>query len=303
MSDSLIANRRAALIVACLSSFLTPFMGTAVNIALPAIGKEFKMSAVALGWVATAYLLASAAFLLPTGRLSDLYGRKHILRLGLVINVVASALLVFAWSSESLLVLRAVQGFGGQMIFCTNMALLISVYPPEQRGRVLGLNVATVYLGLSLGPPIGGVLTHQLGWRSIFAFTLVLSVAALALAFWKLEGEWAEAKGERFDFPGATCYAAAVAALVYGANFPNEASGIASLIVGSIAAVGFLIRELRTPQPLVDLRIFRRNTIFAFSNLAALIHYAATFAVGFLLSLYLQSIRGLTPEQAGLVLL
>ncbi len=303
MNDSSPAQRRAALIVACLSSFLTPFMGTAVNIALPAIGDEFGMSAVALGWVATAYLLTSAAFLLPTGRLSDLYGRNRILRTGLAVNVVASALLIFAPSGQVLLALRALQGFGGQMIFCTNMAILISVYPPEQRGRALGLNVATVYLGLSMGPPIGGLLTHQLGWRSIFAFTLALSVAALALAVWKLEGEWAEARGERFDKPGAGLYALAVAALVYGGNFPHETTGIAALLGGAIAAVSFVRWEARTAHPLIDLRLFTRNTVFAFSNLAALIHYAATFAVGFLLSLYLQQIRGLTPEQAGLVLL
>lgn len=303
MTDSSNANRRAALIVACLSSFLTPFMGTAVNIALPAIGREFGMSAVALGWVATAYLLASAVCLLPTGRLSDLYGRNRILRIGLAVNVVASALLIFVRSGEALLALRALQGFGGQMIFCTNMAILISVYPPEQRGRALGLNVAAVYLGLSMGPPVGGLLTHHLGWRSIFAFTLVLSLVALAVSIWKLAGEWAEAKGERFDATGAGLYALAVAALVYGGHFPHEVAGIASLIAGSVSAVCFVRWEWRRPQPLIDLRLFTRNTIFAFSNLAALIHYAATFAVGFLLSLYLQQIRGLTPEQAGLVLL
>ena len=303
MSDTQRATQWTALIVACVSSFLTPFMGSAVNIAVPAIGDEFGMSAVDLTWVATAYLLASAAFLLPTGRLADLYGRKRVLRTGLAINMVASLLLAFVSSGPALLALRGLQGLGGQMIFCTNMAILISIFPPEQRGRALGINVAAVYLGLSLGPTLGGLLTHYLGWRSIFVFTFVLSALAFGLVLWKLKGEWAEAQGERFDVPGAALYVLAVVTLVYGANFPRDPAGIALLAVGSAGAAGFLVWELRTPQPLVDLGLFRRNPVFTFSNLAALVHYAATAALGFLLSLYLQKVRGLTPHTAGLVLL
>jgi EmrB/QacA subfamily drug resistance transporter len=302
MSDTQRATQWTALTVAGVSSFLTPFMGSAVNIAVPAIGDEFGMSAVALSWVATAYLLASAAFLLPTGRLADLYGRKRVLRTGLAINMAASLLLVFVSSGPALLALRGLQGLGGQMIFCTNMAILISVFPPAQRGRALGINVAAVYLGLSLGPPLGGVLTEYLGWRSIFVFTFLLSALALALVLWKLKGEWAEAQGERFDVPGAVLYVLAVVALVCGANFPRHPAGMALLAGGAASAAGFLVWELKTPQPLVDLGLFRRNPVFAFSNLAALIHYAAIFALTFLLSLYLQKVRGLTALTAGLVL-
>lgn len=299
-------NRLAVLVIAALSSFLTPFMGSATTVALPAIGEEFAMSAVALSWVATAYIAASATFLLPLGRLADIHGRKRLFLIGILTDAVSSFCLAVAPSAEQLLAFRAVQGLGGAMIFCTSMAILLSVIPAAERGRALGINVAAVYAGLSMGPVLGGLLTHYCGWRSIFVFTCACGLVTFALAAWKLEGEGAKAQqagAERFDVPGAAFYCLSLLALAGAFSWLPQLGGLVLLLCGLAGFVAFVVWETKAAQPLLDIALFRRNTVFAFSNLAALINYAATFAVGFLLSLYLQHIKNLGPREAGLVLL
>jgi MFS family permease len=197
---------------------------------------------------------------------------------------------------------RVLQGIGGAMIWSTAVAILISVFPPEERGRVLGINVAATYTGLSVGPFVGGLLTQYLGWRSIFWVNVPLGLLVLALIFWKLEGEWAEAKGEKFDIVGSIIYGLALIAIMYGFTMLPELLGAGLIIVGALGIVAFVKWETKVASPVLDLRLFRNNTVFALSNVAALINYSATFAVSFLLSLYLQYIKGLDPQEAGLVL-
>ncbi len=171
------ADKRIVLLVAAMASFLTPFMGSAVNVALPAINLTFGMSAVALSWVATAYLLAAAVFLVPLGRLADIHGRKRVFAAGILTYNFSTLLAALAPSGGLLIAARLVEGCGAAMIFGTGTAMLTSAYPPQERGRALGINVAAVYLGLSLGPTVGGFLTHQLGWRSVFLTTIPLGCA------------------------------------------------------------------------------------------------------------------------------
>ena len=152
-------NRIATLITINLPSFLVPFMASSVNIALPSIGKEFNMDAVLLGWVATIYILSSAMLLVPFGRLGDIYGRKRIFLYGIIVYTFSSLILGFSASSNMLLIFRVLQGIGGSMMFSTSVAILTSLFPPQERGKILGLNVAMVYIGLSLGPTLGGILT------------------------------------------------------------------------------------------------------------------------------------------------
>jgi EmrB/QacA subfamily drug resistance transporter len=293
---------RVALLVAALSSFLTPFMGAAVNVALPAIGREFHADAVTLTWVSAAYLLAAAACLVPFGRLADLHGRKRIFSWGLAAYAATSALSALAPSIHLLIAARALQGAAGAMIFGTNVAILTSVFSPQGRGAALGLNVAAVYLGLSLGPFLGGVLTEQSGWRSIFALNVPLGLGAWMATRWGLAGEWADARGARFDLAGAGLYGAGLVLLMYGLSRLPDAGGAWLAALGLALLGSFVAWELRAPSPVLDLASFRGNRVFAFSNLAAFINYSATFAVGFLLSLYLQYLRGLTPQAAGTLL-
>ncbi len=260
------------------------------------------MDAILLGWVATAYLLAAAMFLVPLGRIADIYGRKRIFTYGMITYTAASLLSAISTSAAMLISFRVLQGIGGAMIFSTGVAILTSVFPPEERGRVLGINVAAVYAGLSLGPFVGGLLTQYLGWRSIFWANVPLGLLIIALIFWKLKGEWAEAKGEKFDIAGSIIYSLMLIAIMYGFTMLPELPGAGLILAGGLGIVAFVKWETKVKSPVLDVRLFRNNTVFALSNLAAFINYSATFAVSFLLSLYLQYIKGLTPQIAGLVL-
>jgi len=295
-------NRKIVLFVATMGSFLAPFMGSSINIALPSIGREFAMDAILLSWVATAYLLAAAVFTVPLGRVADIYGRKKIFTYGIVIYTVSSLLLALSTSATMLISLRVLEGIGGAMIFGTGIAMLTSVFPPGERGRALGINVAAVYLGLSLGPFIGGILTQHFGWRSIFLVTVPLGLIVIVFILWKLKGEWAEAKGDKFDLSGSIIYGITLVALIYGLSLLPAMSGIWSIIIGIIGIWIFIKWETKMRSPVLHMELFKNNTVFVFSNLAALINYSATFAVAFLLSLYLQYTKGLDPQSAGLIL-
>jgi len=298
-----VATKRVVLITAVMSSFLTPFTSSSVNIALPSIGTQLSLNAVALSWVATSYLLAAAAFLVPFGRTADIYGRKKIFRLGIIIDAVASILCAISNSGEWLIVFRALQGVGGAMIFGTGIAILTSVFPTNERGRALGISTAAVYTGLSVGPLVGGFLTGHFGWRSIFLLNAFLGLMIIVVVFWKLKGEWAEAKGESFDYVGSIIYSLALVAVFYAFSVLPALQGIWLIIIGVIGLAAFVRWEMRQKQPVLNISFFRNNTVFAFSNLAALINYSATFAVAFLLSLYLQYVKGFPPEHAGLILI
>ena len=294
--------KRAALLIAVLASFLTPFMVSSINIAIPAISRELSMSAVAMSWVATAYLLSTAIFLLPFGRLADIHGRKKLFTLGIGIYTLAAFLLAFSPSAPVLIALRALQGFGSAMIFGTGMAIVISVYPAAERGRVLGINVAAVYAGLSLGPFLGGFLTQHFGWRSIFLANVPVGLLVVYFVATRLKGEWAEAKGEPFDLAGSVIYGLSLLSLMYGLSLLPAMNG-GGLILAGIAGIGvFAFWERSAVSPLLNMDLFLHNMTFAFSNLAALINYSATFAVTFLLSLYLQYIKGFAPQHAGFIL-
>lgn len=296
------ASHKVVLVIVTMASFLIPFMGSSTNIALPSIGKEFAMDAISIAWVATSYLLAATVFLLPFGRLADIYGRKRIFQYGIIIYTIFSLLSAISTSAAMLISFRVLQGIGGAMIFGTGVAILTSVFPAEERGKALGINVASVYLGLSLGPFLGGLLTQHFGWRSIFLANLPLGVAIITALFWKLKGEWAEARGERFDLRGSVIYGFTVIALIYGLSLLPEISGAVFIAVGIVGVAIFVWWETRVASPVLHMDLFRSNRVFAFSNLAALISYSATFAVAFLLSLYLQYAKGMNPQSAGMVL-
>ncbi len=298
-----LATRRTALGVATLTSFMTPFVGSSINIALPAIGKTFDMNAVLLGWVATTYLLAAAIFLIPFGRLADIYGRKKVFAWGVVTMTLSSLICGASISAPMLILFRAFQGVGSAMIFATGIAILTSVFPPQERGKALGINVAAVYTGLSLGPLLGGFLTQHLSWRSVFLINVPFGVIIILLMYWKLKAEWAEASGEPFDIPGALIYGLALIAIMYGISRLPAGNSLWITLFGFLGLTAFIRWERKAAYPVLDLSLFTQNRVFAFSCAAALIHYSATFAVTFLLSLYLQYIKNVSPQKAGLILI
>lgn len=296
-------NPNTVLLIAVLASFSTPFMLSAINIALPAMAPELGLDAITLGWVSLSFLLASAALLVPMGRAADLFGRKKVFTAGFVIFTAASLLCGLAASAPQLLAARVLQGVGSSMIFGTSVAILTSVFPPEKRGKAIGWVSAAVYTGLSLGPPLGGLLVQHLSWRAIFLVNVPLGLLVLALVKKGMAGaEWKSAEGEEFDLPGALLYASALGALMYGLSSITSTYGPAFAAAGAGLLALFLARETRVAHPVLNARLFLENRVFAFSNLAAFLNYSASFAAGFLLSLHLQYAEGMTPRQAGFVL-
>jgi EmrB/QacA subfamily drug resistance transporter len=296
-------RERLILALATLASFFVPYLTSSINVALPAIGRAFSLDAVSLGWVVSSYILSTAICIVPLGRVADIYGRKRLFLIGVVFLTVGSLAASFAWSAPALIASRVVQGAGGAMIFSTSVAIITTVYPLERRGWALGITLASVYAGLSTGPFLGGVLTTYLGWQSIFWIVVPPGLLVLYLTLTRVPEEWTEARDARFDLAGSILYGGALLGIMYGMTLVPDFWAAVSLVVGGLLLTCFFWWESRSPSPVLDIALFRHNVPFTFSNLAALINYASTYAVAFLISLYLQYTRGFSPETAGLILI
>jgi len=295
------ANR--VLLVLCMSSFLVPFMGSAIVLALPEISKTFSFKAVTLTWMSTAYLMSSAIFQIPFARLADLIGRKKVYQWGIFIFFLSTIFAGFAPNGFIMIVLRVTTGLGGAMIFGTNMAILTSTFSPEQRAKAMGINTAVVYLSLAAGPFLGGLMIHYWGWQSIFFVCGLVGLIVAVLSRLFLRTEWIESKGEKFDYIGSIIYAVGLFSLIYGFTELPKISGFIWLIIGIVSFIVFIFYEKNHKAPIFNTRLFSGNRVFAFSSLAALINYASTAAIAFMLSLYLQYIKGFDARHAGLILI
>lgn len=296
-------DKTTVLLVATLASFLTPFMGSSVNVAIPAISSEFGATAIMVSWIPTAYLLASAMLSIPLGRIADIYGLKKIFIYGIIIFTVASLAAALSPSVEWLIFSRALQGIGSAMIFVTGLALITYVFPAAERGKAIGLNITVVYIGLVLGPVLGGIITQYIGWRSLFYLMLPLGFLIISLTIWKMKGvEWAHCRGEKFDVVGSVIYSTSLLLVLAGFSQISNLFGQVMVIAGVVGFVIFTYLELKVEHPVLELRLFLKNRTFAFSNIATLISFIGTFALIYLLSLYLQYIRGLDPRSTGLIL-
>ncbi|MEI7856812.1 MAG: MFS transporter, partial [Methanomicrobiales archaeon] len=201
-----------------------------------------------------------------------------------------------------LIAARFIQGIGGAMLFATSVAIVTQVYGPGERGWALGIVIATVYVGLSLGPFLGGILTDRFGWPAIFLVNVPLGLITIALTLQAVKHEWADAAGERFDLKGALVYGIMLFTGIFGMLLLPDPGGLVWLFAATCFAGIFVWWERRCESPLFDLKIFSHNRTFVFSNIAAMINYGATFAVAVLLSLYLQYIQGFSAETAGFIL-
>ncbi|WP_333582822.1 MFS transporter [Methanoculleus bourgensis] len=295
-------SRRFILVLITIATFLNPFTGTAINLALPVIGTEFSADATTLAWVSSAYLLASVIFLLPAGKLGDSRGKVTVFMAGIVVYTAGAILTIFTPTIGTLLVFRFLQGIGGAMIYANSVALITHLYPAGERGYAIGLNITAVYAALSLGPFLGGILTQFFGWRSIFVVTALIAAPVLFSAD-KFPAFLNDRHREDFDIPGLVLSSALILCLFLGLAKATTPTGLALLAAALLLGVAFYRVERRHPSPLLPVSLLASNRVFASSNLAALINYSATYAVGFLLSLYLQYIRGYEPAAAGTLLL
>jgi MFS family permease len=295
-------GRSAALLAASSSTFCTAFLISSLNVALPALQKEFGLNAVFLGWIAMTSVLTSAMFVVPFGRLGDMLGRRRIFTYGLVAFVVASALCSMAGSPATLIAGLILQSIGAAMIFATSTAIVTTVYPAEKRGKALGVMVGVVYFGLSSGPFLGGLLTGYFGWRTIFLPVIPVGIFALFLVRLRLQDEVIERRNERFDLSGAVVFSLSLVAVLSGFSMLPALAGFFVIAAGIAGGILFFRLEEKAPNPILRVDFLKTNRVFAFSNLAALIHYSATSATTFLMSLYLQFARGMSPQHAGLIL-
>jgi EmrB/QacA subfamily drug resistance transporter len=302
VDKDVIAARRIGLLASSVISFLTAFFISSLNVALPALQREFRIDAILLSWVAIAGILTSAMFVVPFGRLADIYGRRRLFLCGIATFTTSCLFCGLSVSLAMLMTFIVIQSIGVSLIFSSSMAIVTALYPPSMRGKALGIAVAAVYFGLSSGPFFGGLLTGYLGWRSIFFVIVPIGALVFFAVLLKLKQEWREARGESFDLAGSLVYSVSLFFVVYGFSLLPATRGFLLLAVGIAGAILFYSWERRVDTPILHVSLLKGNRVFAFSNLAALIHYSATSAVTFLMSLYLQYVRALTPQQAGFVL-
>jgi EmrB/QacA subfamily drug resistance transporter len=289
--------------IAAVTSFMGTFLISSVNIALPAIEKKFGMDAITLSWTVTAFLLASGMVLLPVGRFGDLSGIRRLFKIGVIIFTLSSLMSGLSQTGWQLIVSRFIQGIGAAFTSTTGPAILVSAFLPQYRGRMLGISVSAVYLGLAFGPFAGGFLTQYLGWRTIFFVSTGLGLITTLIAFLFLgKDESTGLKGKKIDLRGTLFYMLGLVVLVYGSSLIPNLYGWILMGVSVPALILFWRFESRSAMPVIDTKLYTQNRLFAYSNLAALINYTATFAIIFLLSLYLQKIKGLSPRDAGILL-
>lgn len=295
-------HKYVLLAITMVANFFNPFTGSAVNIALPQIAAELHLHAGAMSWVTLSYLLASAVFLVPMGKIGDRWGRRAMFLWGSVVFMVASFACAFALNATGLIVFRLMQGLGGAMMISVSMAILMSAFEPRERGMMIGLNVASVYLGLSAAPVLGGYLTEYWGWRSLFHINGSVSVLVTVALFLVIRQEWKEPEKAPFDWKGVFWYVPSLLLLMVGLARLPQPVAVMAVLAGLVGLVRFIRLELKAKAPVLNVRLFTHNKVFGLSNLSAFINYAATFAVSFILSLYLQYVKLLSPREAGFLL-
>ncbi len=299
-------SRWGVLLAIGLGTFMSALDGSVVNIVLPVVRQDFGASVASVEWVITIYLLVVSGLLLSVGRLGDLRGHRSVYATGFAVFLLGSALCGLAPSVGFLIGARGAQAIGAAMLFANSPAILTKSFPPEMRGRALGLQATMTYLGLTIGPSIGGWLTTALGWRSVFYINLPVGLLALALALHFVPRDTGSGAAEGFDLRGAITFTAGLVALLLALN-QGHAWGWAApatlglLSVSVVLLVAFLVIERRVTTPMVDLSLFRRRTFSAAAG-SALLNYICVYTLLFLMPFYLLQARGLSPAQAGVLL-
>ncbi len=288
------------LLVSIIISFLVTYVSSAINIALPDIAQTFSLNSVFLSWIPTSYLLFSAIFLIPFGKLAGIYGKKRVITYGIIVFILASVLSAISTSGMILLISRIFQALGSSMIYGNVYSLIASVYSREEEGKPLSISVAASYIGLSTGPVLGGFLTQYFGWRSIFLFTIPLGILAILFIF-KLKDEWFESHTEGLSISSISVFALSLIAIMYGFSAVTTTIGILAMIFGSLGVIVFIWLQTKVKNPLLDPQILF-DRVYIINNLTSLVNYGPGIFTFFLLSLYLQNLRGLTPDQTGLLL-
>ncbi len=293
---------KIVLIVATLTSFFTVFLSSAVMVAVPSLASEFGMSNIIQNWVTMLFFLAVAIFTIPAGQLSGKFGLKKSMVFGSAVYILSSIVAVFSINSEMFLICRLIQGIGVSFLNVASMAMVVSAFSPQERGKAIGINVTGVYLATSTSPVIGGFLNFQFGWRSIFLTSVPFLILILVLLISQIKEEWITMGEVPIDWKGCIVYSLGILLFIYGFTRLDESIGIILTVVGIIVLGLFVALELREKYPVFDVKFFK-NPKFSSANFAALTAYLATFAVTTIVNYHLQYIRGYDSQMAGLILL
>lgn len=314
MANTQVAGRSASpstgrwvLFSTILASSMAFIDGSALNVALPALQRDLGASAVQVFWVVSAYALFLAALLLVGGALGDIYGRKRVYMIGIVVFAIASLACGLAPTTIALIGARAVQGIGAALMIPGSLALIAANFGEEQRGRAIGTWSSFTTLTTILGPALGGFLAGNGLWRTVFFINLPLALAALAALLLRVPESRDESAARRLDYAGATLVTLGLAGLTFGLlQAPEFGWGAptvwGAMILGLAALVAFVVVERRVAHPMVPLRLFTSRT-FSGTNLMTLFLYAALSGVLFFLPLNLIQVQGYNEVLAGLATL
>lgn len=292
-----------ALIIVCSGSIIGPLGLAGVNIAIPNLAEDLQASAKMIGWMPTLYLLSSVIFMLPCGKIADNYGRKRVYTVGLALNAFASLMCATASTIEWVLFWRFVQGAAGAMIFGIGIAIITSIIPSSKRGVALGIAAACVYIGLSAAPIVGGWLTEIWGWRAVFYSQIPLVLLLLLAIKLFLHGEWKNDKKTPFDWWGTALFSLFALFLVVGLSDLPNLLGWTTTSLAIICLTLFIVHQSKSKRPLIRVQMFLESRVFSLSLSTSFLMYASNFSLAFLLSLYLQYIKELSPTQAGQIIL
>lgn len=300
-------NRWWSLAVASLATLIVTADSGQLSIALPRIIKEFNADLTLASWIALVYALVTASLYLPCGRLADLLGVGRLFLAGFLLYAFSSLAAGAAQGAGQLICFRALQAAGSALIMANNFALITALFPPEERGRAMGIAGGTVSaLGYTLGPVLGGLLTHALGWRSNFYLSAALALIAFGAARILLPEatfKGTGAKKEPFDFAGAVAFGLAISSLLFALALAQNGEWQKSLVglaaLAGIGALGFFIWwEQRVSSPILDLKLFR-IAAFSLGNIARWISFITMSVSNLLMPFFLQMAMGLDPLRAG----
>lgn len=303
------AYKWTVLLITCIGSLMGPLDSTIVSVSLPTISQDLDMDFALSIWIPTAYLVTLAGLLLTFGRLSDMRGRKPLFIAGFGVFVLGSLLCSFARTGEELIIFRIIQGIGAAAIMSTATALVTGAFPPHERGKALGLNAMSVYIGLTLGPALGGILTQAFGWPSIFLVNVPIGLLVMGLAAWKLKEPATERREQRFDLTGAVTFAVALVALLIALTIGDDAGWTSAAVLGLLAVtaaafIAFILAERsKGASAMLHLDLITGNRLFAAANISTLLNYTAYFGISFIIAFYMERVMGLDLYMTGLVLL
>jgi len=300
-------DKRVALIAVSLGTAQSAMTLSSIQIAIPELARELQADAVLIGWIPMSFLLINAIFILPMGRYADAVGRRKVYLLGMALFALGNLLAAFSQTMEWMLLCRAFQGFATAMMHATGMAIISSIYTGKERAGALGITASAIYLGLALGPVVGGFLTEYAGWRSVFAAQVPLSLLNIFLVGRFIRGEWKSNEPMPVDWPGTGLLAVVLSCIVIATSLPIDSafpSAQLVLLLGGVVFAWLFARHIaRVPYPLVRWHAIRGNIVFLSSLTTAFFVYAGNYTLVFLLSLLLQYTMGMTPSGAGLIVL